>query len=121
MKAINLVKTTIDIPFLDKEGNEALKLSFDRSDENIERLYSSLEELKERAATIDPTEGDITESKQFIKDTMDSMLGEGSFDKVYQLSPSLSIIGLYFYQIAVGIKEELESQKIEALEDKYIL
>lgn len=121
MKAIKLVTTKIEIPFLDKDGKEALKLHFDRSDENVERLYTNFESLKERAEEHqNSNEESLASMREFLKDTTDSMLGEGSFDLIYDLTPSLNIIAVYLYQIAIGIKEELESEQIEALEEKYL-
>lgn len=121
MKAIKLVTTKIEIPFLDKDGKEALKLYFDRSDENVERLYTNFESLKERAEEHqNSNEESLASMREFLKDTTDSMLGEGSFDLIYDLTPSLNIIAVYLYQIAIGIKEELESEQLEALEEKYL-
>ncbi|WP_288394911.1 hypothetical protein [uncultured Vagococcus sp.] len=122
MKAIKLVTTKIEIPFLDKDGKEALKLYFDRSDENVERLEASFDGLKERAEKQQNSkeEESLASTREFLKDTTDSMLGEGSFDLIYELTPSLHIIAVYLYQIAIGIKEELESEQLEALEEKYL-
>ena len=100
MKAIKLVTTKIEIPFLDKDGKEALKLHFDRSGENVERLYTNFESLKERAEEHqNSNEESLASMREFLKDTTDSMLGEGSFDLIYDLTPSLNIIAVYLYQI----------------------
>jgi hypothetical protein len=48
------------------------------------------------------------------------MLGEGSYEKMYKLNPSVVIITQYLYMIALGIKEELESEDLKAVESKYL-
>lgn len=122
MKPIQLRKTTIDIPFLDDKGNEQLVLHFDRSDENIKRLYASFDDIQNKAKAFEKEnyEDDFEEATAFVKETMDSILGEGSFDKVYALSPSIFIVVTYFYQLAIGIKEELELEDLNAMEAKYL-
>lgn len=122
MKPIQLRKTTIDIPFLDDKGNEQLVLHFDRSDENIKRLYRSFDEIKKQAEVFEKenTDDDFEEAAKFVKTTMDAVLGDGAFEQVYALSPSIFIVTTYFYQLAVGIKEELEQEDLQAAESKYL-
>lgn len=121
MKPIQIRKTTIDIPFTDKEGNEVLTLYFDRSDESVKRLYEAFDDIQEQADKLQASnEQDSEKIKDFLQETIDILLGEGSFEEMYQLSPSLLVVATYFAQIAIGIKEELEQEDIQAIENQYL-
>lgn len=121
MKPIKLKKTTIDIPFLNEEGAEVLVLKFDRSDENIEALYRSFDDIQEQGERLESADAEVlTAIKEFLEKTIDTIFGEGSFDKLYELSPSVNIVAVYFAQMAIGIKEELEAEDISSVESKYL-
>ena len=122
MKAIQLKKTVFEIPFNDEEGNEVLKLEFDRSDENIKRLYSSTDGIEKKLEVFEKSnnDDDFEGATTIVKEMVDSILSEGSFDKLYKLNPSLQIVITYFYQIVIGIKEELVSEDIKAVVNKYL-
>lgn len=122
MKAIQLRRNTLDIPFLDESGEAVLTLHFDRSDENIEKFRETFPKLEKKIAEAEKNdkEPSFEETRDFLKETTDSFLGDGSFDALYQLNPSLNIVSLYLYQIAIGIKEELEAEDLKAVEKKYL-
>lgn len=121
MKPIQLKKTVIDIPFMDEKGKEALVLHFDQSDENIKRLYDSFDEIQSISKKLQEEESeDFEEIKCFLKKAIDSIFGESSFDKLYAISPSVQIVAVYFAQMAIGIKEELEQEDIKSIEKKYL-
>lgn len=117
MKAIQLRKNLIEIPFQNDKGEVELTLYFDKSDENIKRLHKSINELNDLK---DIKEDDFDEAKKVIKKITDSIFGNGSFDKLYELNPSIQIIGVYLYQIAIGIKEEFEEEDLKDIERKYL-
>lgn len=122
MKPIQLQKTTIDIPFVDVDGKTQLVIEFDRSDENIKRLYDSFEELEQAKNDLSVSENEdiFEDTRAFVKKTMDPIFSEGTFDKVYALSPSVLIVVVYFYQMAMALKEELEMDDFKNFEDKYL-
>lgn len=121
MKPIQLKKTVIDIPFVNSSGEEVLMLHFDRSQENIEKFDDVFKELSDKIEQLEKQD-DVTwrEAEDFVRSAMDSTLGEGAYDKVFEISPSINLVTTYFYQIAIGIKEELEAEDIEAIESKYL-
>lgn len=122
MKPIQLQKTTIDIPFVDADGKTQLIIEFDRSDDNIKRLYDSFDELEKAKNDLAVTENEdiFEDTRAYVKKTMDPIFGEGTFDKVYALSPSVLIVVVYFYQMAMALKEELEMDDFKNFEDKYL-
>lgn len=115
MKPIQIKKTTIDIPFVDDEGNELLMLQFDRSDENIERFYNDYDDLMDKIQNA-KEDAKISEVRPLLKDITDAVLSEGAFDNLYKLSPSSHIVTIYIAQIFIGIKEELEKEDLKELE-----
>ncbi len=122
MKPIQLQKTTIDIPFVDAKGKEQLVIQFDRSDDNIKRLYASFDELEKVKNELSVTENEdiFEDTRDFIKNMMDPIFGSGTFDKIYALSPSSLIVVVYFYKMAMALKEELEMDDFNNFEEKYL-
>lgn len=85
-----------------------IKLSFDMSDENLDKLFDSEHEIMNTLSKVD--KNDFEAQKKAIKKIIDEMLGEGSFDKLYDLTPSVFIVVEYFMQIAQGLKEEINKR-----------
>lgn len=122
MKAIQLVTNTIEIPF-EKDGEVLFTLYFDRTDENKKRLQKSFKELEEKMKEIEKKGEDNTtldEGVSFVKDVANKLLGEGSFEKMYEVNPSFEIVAKYLYLIMIGIKEEFEEEDLKAVESKYL-
>ncbi|HJF87146.1 MAG TPA: hypothetical protein K8V88_06885 [Companilactobacillus farciminis] len=124
MNVIKLRKNVIEIPFQDENGKEILKLQFDKSDEHVNQFQKDFNSFTKRFGGLENTTVDEDmepeEVKEIVKEFTDSMLGEGSFDAMYKLNPSTMIVTQYVYQIAIGIKEELEEEDLKAVEDKYL-
>lgn len=121
MKPIQLRKNTIDIPFINVDGTEAFTLHFEKTDANIKRIENTEKELKVLAKEIEGKgESDLEDVKKFLKKTIDSILGDGSFQQLYNVNPFVATITTYFYQLAIGIKEELEQEDLQAVESKYL-
>jgi len=91
-----------------------LELKFDISDESILKLEKSAGKIKSELEKVKITskneEEAFEKSKQALKKGYDFLFGEGTFEKVYELSPSVAICAEYFEQIALGLFEELEKR-----------
>ena len=125
MKPILLKNNKIEIPFQDADGNVVLTLWFDKGDEPLKKLEKEFEKIKETQKELeivgdDDFEASFDKSKESIKQAADVLFGIGSFEKLYDLNPSISIVADYVYQIAIGIKEELESETLKDVENKYL-
>lgn len=107
MKTILIQTNKIEIPFNDKDGKTVLTLYFDKSDKNIQRFYDQYEEIQKLSAEM--TENNVDEAKDYLKQVFDAILGEGSFDKVYDINPSIIVVAAYLLQIVEGIYQELQS------------
>lgn len=82
-----------------------LNFEFEVTDENIRRFYDSYDEVKKELEKV--TGDDFESTKQVIAKAFDYILGEGAFNKIYEVSPSLIIITKYFWSIVEGLEEEL--------------
>lgn len=121
MTVIKLQSNFIEFPFEDAEGNIVLTLKFDKSDENIKKLEQSIEQFeKEKTKLKNKKDATFEDGKKVFKRSIDSVFGEGSFDDMYQLSPSTIIIGEYFIQMAEGIFSELNNENTQKKLDKYL-
>lgn len=105
---INLASNEIPIQFVDDEGKVQLELAFDKSDESIEHLYKQDEVIKELHEKVDPNKADMESTKELVEKCFDSVLGEGSFDKVYAINPSCMIILQYYIAAVIHIREQLD-------------
>ena len=124
MKPILLKKNQIEIPFQDSDGNTVLTLWFDKGDESLKLINKEMKALgdigKELEGKDIPIEDDLEEANKIAKKAADSLFGEGSYEKLYELNPSIFVVMNYIFQIAIGIKEELESETLKDVENKYL-
>lgn len=93
-----------------------LKFTFDTSDENIKKFFkkaAELEKLENKENIID-----LDSLKEDIKLGFDVILGEGAFEQIYNLTPSVIACRTYLEQIAEGIVEELQKRNA-AKTEKY--
>lgn len=118
MEAIKIRKTTIDIPFQNENGEVVETLRFDKSDDNIEKLRKTAEELETKLEEL-KNNPSSDKSKEYIAQMFDVLFGKGAFTKIYAISPSLQIMIIYLAQIAQNIIEEEDQQELEALVEKY--
>lgn len=89
-----------------------LEFAFDTSDESIKKFRKEAlkvqEEFHSIGADVD-SDTAVEEAKKALKRGFDMMLGEGAFEKVYDLSPSVMTCMQYFIQLAEGIEQELQN------------
>lgn len=125
MKPIQIKSNKIEIPFQDADENVVMTLWFDKGDEPLKRLEKEFEKIQKIEKTYKGNEYEtidaaLEKGKESIKRVADSLFGEGSFDKLYELNPSIYVVTDYIYQIAIGIKEELEAETIKDVEKQYL-
>lgn len=88
-----------------------LTFAFDVSDESVKQFRENAVKLQKELESLQVNEEDdkvIAEAKDILNRGFTIMLGEGAFEKIYKLSPSVVIVMSYFTQIAEGIAEELD-------------
>jgi len=104
-----------------------LKFTFDVSDESIQSFREEAlriqKEFHEIGHDVDDEKA-LEQAKAVLKKGFDMMLGEGAFEKIYKLSPSVMICAQYFAQIVQGIEVELQnmgfSESQQEIAQKYI-
>jgi len=91
-----------------------IELKFDVSDNAVEEMFRKFKEVDKTIEEIDKAnlkdEEAFKENRRLLQEAYDSLFGEGSYDKVYKLSPSLLITREYLSQIMEGIFKELEER-----------
>lgn len=89
-----------------------LEFTFDFSDEEILKLRDEALKVQQAFHSISPEEDDekaLKQGKDALKQGFDFLLGEGAFEKIYELSPSVMICFQYFVQLVEGLEEELQN------------
>src|SRR5690606_39392192 len=51
--------------------------------------------------------------KEVLQKGFDTILGEGAFKKIYDMTPSVFLLMRYFEQLAAGLAEELKNRSEE--------
>lgn len=124
VKAINIKSTVVKVPFVDDEGNTRLELSFDKKDITEQKITDLQNEMLKNVALMSNQEekNDFEQLKTVMTTVIDSIFGEGSFDKLYELSPSWSIVLHYFIEMIELIKTETENElsEMQSALNKYV-
>lgn len=88
-----------------------LRFVFDVSDKSIKQFRNNALEVQKEfhSITIEDDEKAIEQAKAVLKRGFEMILGDGAFEKIYDLSPSVMIAMQYFVQLAEGIEQELRN------------
>lgn len=96
-----------------------LTFGFNISDDAVSTFQNGVDKVLEKFKKL---EEEITEEngseviglvKQVLTEGFDFMLGEGTFEKLYEQTPSVIKLTSVFKQLSDSLKEELESAGIE--------
>lgn len=88
-----------------------LKFTFKVTDEAVLNFRKESLRLKEELEKIQEAEEDemnVEKVRELLRQGFDAFLGEGAFEKIYEMSPSVMIVSRYFAQLVLGISEEIE-------------
>ena len=118
MKVINLTKPQIEIPFED-DGKPLFSLFVDRSDDTLLKIGKVQKVLEERSnELIDDAMKGIGSDEELIdrakgvqREAYDTLLGKGSFDKVYKVVGAIEQMSAVLLTICEGIKIEIQSER----------
>lgn len=116
MRPIKIVENVIEIPF-EKDGKVVETLYFDKSDDAMQRMLKQGEKVTSSAKIADTEDQDqIERTRVVLKEAYDDIFGEGSFDKIYKINPSVAIMTNYLVEIMNGIfAEMMESMTTQTL------
>jgi len=88
-----------------------LKFIFKVTDEAVLNFRKESLRLKEELEKIQAAEEDETnveKVRELLRQGFDAFLGEGAFEKIYEMSPSVMVVSRYFAQLVLGISDEIE-------------
>lgn len=88
-----------------------LKFDFDVTDESVKNFHKNAENIQKEIENIDlntDDENSFEQAKEVLDRGFTVMLGEGTFDKIYEMSPSLMICLQYLQAIGDGLYEEFD-------------
>lgn len=121
MRQIRLQSNFIEIPLVDDKGEVVETFKFDKTDEGIANLEKQYKKVTEMAKSDENFESQA-KRKAFMKIAVDGTFGAGSFDKLYKLNPSLTIVSAYYLQMCLAIKEDINDMvdKNDQVLNKYM-
>src|SRR5690625_150449 len=94
-----------------------LTLKFHVTDESIVNFRKEALKVQQELEKFNDSDNDeelLNQAKEALKHGFDVFFGRGSFEKVYDISPSVVIVMSYFEQIVEGIAEELKNMGYSA-------
>ena len=90
-----------------------LEFAFDMTDESVIAFRENGRRIQEELGKLQIDEDDdetLDQVKDILKRGYDLILGDGAFEKVYELSPSVIVCMNYLEQIVIGIEQELNKK-----------
>ena len=90
-----------------------LKYEIDVTDEKYETFVGKFDEFLGKAAALykEKTE-DVTEFKTMLSDIYEALLGEGSFDEIYEQMPNISFVSSTFVKIVTQLMQVMGARVI---------
>lgn len=107
--SINIKKQETYIPVIVGD----VELKFHYTDDSMMEVRKTLLETQKEIGAIEGKEWgekEVEEAKAVLVDAMDAMFGEGAFDALYKMSPSVIVVLDYFRLMVDGIVEELNKK-----------
>lgn len=89
-----------------------LEFKFVITDEAVMEFRKKAPQIQEEleGITVDPEDEDALKvMKDVMRRGYDFILGQGAFEKIYALTPSIFTLAKYYQQMTVGLQKELES------------
>lgn len=105
-----------------------LHFKFLVTDESVLQFRKNGAEIQQELERVEQIEDDDEKALEQAKDALhrgfDLILGEGAFEKLYEMTPSVPYLMEYFVQLGEGIHEELQAlgayESIQKRAEKYI-
>lgn len=124
MKPIKLQKKVFEVPFANEDGSVAFTLEYHRSDKTTDNMLKELKKLEELDKKFTKEKGEqwttTEEERKIIRPMIDSMFGEGAFDKLYDFDDDVRMVFFYVFAAAEQVQEEIKNSDLKKIEDKYL-
>lgn len=91
------------------------EIRFDITDDSLTKIKKGASKVQEELESIKGPEDDekaIKEMKSILKRGFDFLYGEGTFEKVYEITPSVMVCLEYFQQMTEATFKELEKRGV---------
>ena len=98
-----------------------LKFSFRVTDEAVLEFRKNALEVAEKLNSIELKGGEeeaLTAAQDALRHGFDAILGEGAYNKLYEMTPSVVFLMRYFEQLAAGLSDELKALGLSNAIDK---
>lgn len=113
-----VIKIQTEKPVIPVELGDVF-LEFAIDDESIKTFEKTVIKLEKELKELEGSE-DIEGAKTALKKGYDILFGEGSFERVYQQTPSSTLCIQYFIQISEGIQKELEARSLTVTQSQKV-
>lgn len=101
------IKIQLETPAIPVEIGK-LKFEFDTSDESILAFRQTATTFGDELENVEVAEGkEFEQAKEILRKGFDLILGKGSFEKIYEQTPSVMSVIKYFVQLTQSITEQL--------------
>ena len=98
-----------------------LKFSFKVTDEAVLGFRKNALEVAEKLSSIELKGGEeevLKAAQDALRHGFDAILGEGAYNKLYEMTPSVVLLMRYFEQLAAGLSDELKALGLSNALDK---
>ena len=98
-----------------------LKFSFKVTDEAVLEFRKNALEVAKKLNNIELKEGEeeaLKATQDALRHGFDAILGEGAYNKLYEMTPSVVLLMRYFEQLAAGLSDELKALGLSNAIDK---
>lgn len=98
-----------------------LKFSFKVTDEAVLGFRKNALEVAEKLNSIELKGGEeeaLKAAQDALRHGFDAILGEGAYNKIYEMTPSVVLLMRYFEQLAAGLSDELKALGLSNALDK---
>lgn len=115
--AINIKKQETAIPVIVGD----IELEFIFTDDSMTKVRKELLKTQKKIGRIEGEDWDdkeIDKAKTILTEAMDSMFGDGAFEQLYKMTPSVIVVLDYFRLMVEGVTEELNQKGLGTDEDK---
>lgn len=112
---ISAIKIQTDVPEIPIEIGK-LNFSFSVSDENLLSFRGKSLEIQKTLSNLPEVEDDeeaMAQAKDALRVGFDAILGAGSFEKIYEQTPSINYLVNYLFQLISGITNVMADMGIK--------
>ena len=110
---INLQSTVIPVQLGD------LKFEVDVADEKYDEIVKNFNGFLEKISELDEAKAeDVIQLKEIVKETYDQLLGEGTYEQIYDKMPNISFVAGVLVNLVVELAKEMQKRMVSKIQVK---